>query len=252
MACSVTSTSSAYQPLSSGSATSAVVDGAVRSILMPSTVRSVGCRPCRSRTRWRTGCRPRPATVAVGRAVAVEPGERVDGRPARRSTSSLYQPAALGSVVGVAAQRRGGLVDVDVATPSRGLVAGRVGRPCRGRLVRALAEGLRRRAVVDARQRVVAGEVTVTSASYQPLALGARSGAAPIVGAVLSSETSAWSVGRVAGVVDGRAGDVLVAGPPSETTLSGRQLAMPESASVAGERDGHVDVVPAVRVGGRR
>ena len=50
---------------------------------------------------------------------------------------------------------------------------------------------------------------TVTSSSYQPAPLGARSGAPVIVGAVLSMLTVAVAFDPVAGVVGRGAGDLL-------------------------------------------
>ena len=96
---SVTWTSPAYQPLSSGAGTVAEVLGAVRSILMPPTVvvrRVAGLVADRGARRERS--LPSPSTVlSAGHRRRAR--ERVAARPVD-VTSPLYQPFAFGLVVG--------------------------------------------------------------------------------------------------------------------------------------------------------
>src|SRR3954470_18796175 len=95
---SVTSTAPAYQPLASDSATFAVVVGAVRSILMLSTV-VLAWLPALSATDAEAErLAPSPATGVSAGASPARPESASEAVHAT-TTSPLYQPLAFGSVV---------------------------------------------------------------------------------------------------------------------------------------------------------
>ena len=219
-----------YQPLSGSSVVSTSSSGAVRSILMPPTVaallvaRLVGDR----------GGGGQVVALAVDRRVA----GAAPSRPERASEAvqcdgdvAAYQPAAFGLVV-AAPLSDGAVVSTSMsATVSLAGVAGIVGRGARDGLALALAEHLRGRDRRRCRRaRRSARKETVTSPSYQPAALAARSAEPLTLGAVLSRFTIAGSV-AVLPALSVAVPVTSWASPSSATTWSGVHDAMPETAS---------------------
>src|SRR5207237_613332 len=148
---------------------------------------------------------------------------------------------------GGASNRGRRLVDVDAADHGAGRVTGLVGGDSAHRLPAALAEGDRSGTPGDARERVAAGEGDGDLGPVPAPAVGrAVGGAGDRRRGLVHVEVAQAGGGLVAGHVKGGPGGRL--GRALAPRLGGRAAGDPGQGVAAGEADGDVVPVPAVRV----
>src|SRR5919204_1258727 len=186
----VTFTAPAYQPLSSGCATSTLVVGAVRSILIPSTV-TVRTLPALSFTdAVAERLLPSPSTSLTAGASPARPESSSEAVHAT-VTSPRYQPLSFGSAVALPESTGAVLSTLMALTPSVALLpAASTASPLADWSLPSpsvLGTGQ----VSTPESASPQAKLTVTSSSYQPPSFASRSAEALIVGAVRSIDTVA-------------------------------------------------------------
>ncbi len=191
----VTVTAPVYQPLSCVPDTLAAVLGRVRSILMPPTLALVVLPALSLTEALAERSTPSPVTTLLaGQLPSPVMPERLSLHDQATVTSPLYQPLPLVGPVAEPLSDGAVLSTLMPVTPALALL------PAASVAVPLALWFAPSPSVCDAGQTSTPESVspqvklTVTSALYQPLPLATRSGAALIVGAVLSMLTVARSV----------------------------------------------------------